>query len=94
VGPLQIQYGLHAGECEAIVLAIEQLADVVLLDDKDARAVAQQFGMEVTGSAGILIAAKREGLIPEVKPLLDAMIAQGVRIAPGVRQAALKLAGE
>jgi predicted nucleic acid-binding protein len=94
VGQLQIQQGLHAGECEAIVLATEQQADVVLLDDKDARTIAQQAGLKVVGSAGVLVAAKRGGLIPEVRPLLDAMIAQGVRIAPGVRLAALRLAGE
>jgi len=43
------------------------------MDERLSRAVAMRVGLQVTGVLGILIAAKRNNLIQEVKPLLDAL---------------------
>jgi len=67
---------LDSGEAEAIALAVELNADRLLMDERLGRAAATRAGLQVTGVLGILIAAKRNNLIQEVKPLLDALIEQ------------------
>ncbi len=67
---------LDLGEAEAIALALELNADRLLMDERLGRAAAIRAGLQVTGVLGILIAAKRNNLIPEVKPLLNALIEQ------------------
>lgn len=67
---------LDPGEAEAIALAVELNADRLLMDERLGRAAAMRVGLQVTGVLGILIAAKRNNLIQDVKPLLDALIEQ------------------
>lgn len=67
---------LDSGEAEAIALAVELNTDRLLMDERLGRAAATRAGLQVTGVLGILIAAKRNNLIQEVKPLLDALIEQ------------------
>ncbi len=85
---------MDAGEAEAIALAME-LGDVILiLDDKKARRVAQQIGLRVIGTVGMLLRAKRQGVIGEIKPLLTALIQADFRIADAIIREALRLSGE
>ncbi len=64
---------LDPGEAEAIILALEQKADLLLLDEIAARTIAESYRLTFTGSIGCLVEAKRGGIIPCIKPLLDAM---------------------
>jgi hypothetical protein len=50
-------------EAEALVLALEQKADLLLLDDQEARSMARKLGLPVTGTLGVLLKAKNEGMI-------------------------------
>jgi predicted nucleic acid-binding protein len=85
---------MDAGEAEAIALAME-LGDVILiLDDKKARRVAQQIGLRVIGTVGMLLRAKRQGVIAEIKPLLTALIQADFRITDAIIREALRLSGE
>lgn len=65
---------LDAGEREVIALALERREHRVLLDEKRARQVAQDMGLQVIGTIGTLLLAKNKQVIPRVAPLLDAMI--------------------
>ena len=65
---------LDDGEREAIALALETGVDKILLDERDARKVAQSIGLRLIGTLGILLLAKEKHIIAEIKPLLDAMI--------------------
>lgn len=85
---------LDAGERDAIALARALQAARILLDERAARAVAMRLGLTVSGSAGVLLAAKQVGIIPMVKPHLDQMIAQGRHIGPNVYEQVLRQAGE
>lgn len=62
---------LHQGEAEAICLSLEKKAKLFLIDDKDARTIAQLNNLPVTGTMGILLKAKKSGLISSVKQLID-----------------------
>jgi predicted nucleic acid-binding protein len=76
------------------MLALESRKAVVVLDDALARRVAEALGLRLTGTLGLLLDAKRAGLIPAVGPLLDQLQALRFRVAPHTRAAVLKLAGE
>ena len=70
------QENIDRGEAEAIVLALELKADLRLMDERRGRAVATSYGLNVTGLLGVLLQAKRNSLIPAVKPVMDQLIEQ------------------
>jgi predicted nucleic acid-binding protein len=85
---------IGAGEAEAIILALEQHPDAVLIDDLKARKFAKLRGLNIIGTLGILLKAKKEGLVQEIKPLLDDMLAANIRISEKIRELALQAAQE
>lgn len=91
---LHYQTKLGLGECAAIILAEEVGAHRLLLDDRNARQQAHSRSLPVLGTVGVILVAKNLGLIPTVKDVLDALIAQGMRLGPQLYQAALATAGE
>lgn len=68
-----LRLDLDAGEAEALALAVELSADLILLDERSGRRAAQRLGLAVVGTLGILIAAKDRGLLATVRPVLDAL---------------------
>lgn len=64
---------LHQGEAEAICLSLEKSAKLCLIDDKDARTIAQLNNLPVTGTLGVLLKAKEIGLISSVKQPMDSL---------------------
>lgn len=90
-----LQLELGAGESEAIVLAAETGADLVLLDEHKGRTIATRLGLKVVGSLGILVSAKHRGLLPAVRPVMEDLIHEsGFRVSLDVFERALRLAGE
>ena len=85
---------LDPGEAEAIALARAVQARVVILDELRGRRVAQQAGLPLIGSLGVLLRAKQVGLITTVAPLIHAMIGQGRRISPALQARIMAAAGE
>jgi hypothetical protein len=89
-----IQIELGAGEAEAIALALELDGALLLIDELRGRKYATHMGLEVIGTFGILIAAKRDGILPAVKPLVDALIKSGFYASESLYTKTLLLAGE
>jgi predicted nucleic acid-binding protein len=87
-------YGVSTADTTVIALAKEHYATLVLIDDKRLRRLAKETGLPVVGSGGILLKAKEEGLITEVKSALDLLIKHGARIGEPLYRRILTLAGE
>lgn len=83
-----------AGETAAMLLYKELAADYLLIDDKRGRKVAKINQIRTIGSLGVLLQAKRVGLIPAVAPLLRQIAASPVFIGADLLQTVLDLAGE
>ena len=70
----QLREELDPGEAEAIVLAIERRADLLLVDERRGRRTATAAGLTVTGLLGVVARAKQAGLIDLAKPVLYELI--------------------
>jgi len=68
---LLLMQNLDKGEAEAIALAIEMNADIILLDETDAREAADIYKIEKTGVLGILLLAKLKNEIPNLKQEIE-----------------------
>lgn len=67
---------VNVGEAEAIALAVEVNATRLIIDERLGRQAAANQGLNITGIFGVLIAAKKQGLISVVKPVMDNLISQ------------------
>jgi predicted nucleic acid-binding protein len=85
---------LDRGESEAISLALEAKATHLILDDLPARRLATGLGIPVVGTAGVVYLAKARGLVPAMRPVLDALRAKGFRLRQDVYEQLLENAGE
>lgn len=84
---------LDAGEAEVLWVALETGA-IAVVDEVPARRTAAQLGIAFTGTLGLLVDAKRRGLVAEVAPLLDELELHEFHMSQHVRAAILRAAGE
>lgn len=89
-----LELQVDKGESSAIALALEKPGSTIILDDYKARRVAEQLGLKVTGTVGIIVKAKLRGIIPSVKPYLKKIRTTDFRLSHELEKLALKEAGE
>lgn len=82
------------GETQAMLLYKALNAHYLLIDHKRGRKVAHLNQIKTIGSLGVLLQAKRTGLIAHIKPHLDQIEASDVYMAPSLITAVLHMAGE
>lgn len=85
---------LGSGEREVIALAIILKAGMIILDDLPARKTARAAGLNVVGTLGILLAAKRKKVIANVRGELDKLVANSFFLSPELYTRILEAAGE
>lgn len=88
---LQAASGLDDGESEAIILADELKSDVLIIDERRGRKVAQNLGITISGTVGILIQAHCESMISEdeVKNCFEYLKNSSIRLSDSLIQDAL-----
>ncbi|UCC54184.1 MAG: DUF3368 domain-containing protein [Anaerolineaceae bacterium] len=86
--------GLDKGEAEVLALAVEHEARLVVIDEARGRQYARRLSMPLTGTLGVLLLAKEEGLISAVAPLINQLEANGLHLSPKLIIKILKLAQE
>lgn len=89
-----LHQALDDGEAAALALADQIGADLVLLDESAARRRAEGLGLRKTGTVGVILRAKQEGLIEEVRPELDALRATSFWIGNPLYRRILEAADE
>jgi predicted nucleic acid-binding protein len=86
---------LAPGEASTLLLAQEHGAEcLVLMDEKLGRARARALELPVTGLAGVLLEARRSGLVEDLRPLFDRLARSDFRISPEMIRAVLDEAGD
>lgn len=85
-----LELSIEKGEAEAIVLAKELGAELVLMDERIPREMLKNLGFKVVGTVGILIKAAKEGLL-DLKDSLDDLRNKGFWLGDDVYELALRM---
>ena len=91
---LMFKSQLHDGEVEVMILAKEEDADLVIIDDGNARKHAKYLGLTLTGTIGVLIKAKQMGYVSEIKPLLEGLCKSGIYLSKELFEKCLDIVNE
>ena len=87
-----LMVSLHRGEAEAIALAIQVKADLLLLDDKKARLLAKRLGLKILGTIGVLILAKKRSLIDSLEEEITRLLEKSFWLSRSIVDRALERA--
>jgi uncharacterized protein len=91
---IEKSFGLGEGEVASMILYKHLAADLLLVDDALAKKVAYLNNLEVMGSLGVLLLAKKQGLIDLIQPLLDRLRNSDIYVSDQLLDQVLAMAGE
>lgn len=89
-----LELQIDKGESSAIALALETPDSTIILDDNKARKIASQLGLTYTGTIGVIVKAKLQGVIPSIKPVIAKIKETDFRISIDIELQALAIANE
>ena len=89
-----LRHDIDHGEAEAIALALERKASLILLDDSDAREKARLYHLPITGTVGLLLRAHHEGLLISFTETLNELESSGFRLNAKLKEKLLKEVGD
>ncbi|HRN95532.1 MAG: DUF3368 domain-containing protein [Chitinophagales bacterium] len=91
---LLLEMQIDKGEASAIALTLEMERSIVILDDYKARKLAEKLGLTYTGTVGVIIKAKLNGIIPSIKPIMKKIKESGFHLTAEIETLALQEAHE
>lgn len=91
---IDLPTSIDRGEASAIALAIEIPDSILILDDRAARKYAKGLGMNVTGTLGVIVKAKLDGIIPSIRPFVEAIRTTDFRFSATIEAEDYAMAGE
>jgi len=89
-----LEMQVDKGEASALALALETPDSILIIDDYRARKVAEKLELSYTGTIGVIIRAKINGIISSIKPMLAKIKRTDFRITGEIERQALMEAGE
>ena len=87
-------WDLGKGETAVLAWAFLNHGFEAIIDDRAARKCANVEGLRFRGTIGVILAARKHGLVPKVKPVFDNLVHAGLLIDKAILHEALRLAGE
>lgn len=90
----ELTFVMDYGESESVILYKESGASFLLIDDKKAREIAENLGVNCVGTIGILSIAKDKGLVLELRPLFKAFIQNNRYYSINLLNSILTMKGE
>ncbi|WP_457652781.1 DUF3368 domain-containing protein [Rhodocaloribacter sp.] len=87
-------WDLGQGETAVLSWAHQNPGYEVIVDDRAARNCAASLGIPVRGTLGVLLPAKKSGLLERIEPVVQKVVAVGLHVHPRLRDEVLRLAGE
>lgn len=94
IPPSVLEWGLGPGESAVLALALSTPKAVAIIDDLLGRKCAGAHGVPLRGTIGIVLAAKKEGHIPQVRPVIEDLLGSGLYLSRNILDYVLQLAGE
>lgn len=91
---VQLLEEIDLGEAESIVLALEEQAKYLIIDEYKGRLIADSYGIKIVGILGVLIQAKKKKIILKIKPHIDQLVEIGFRLDKKLIEKVLKGLGE
>jgi predicted nucleic acid-binding protein len=92
--PTVAAWNLGRGETEVLTYARANAGFTAVIDDLQARECALSLGLPMQGTLGVLLLAKKQGLLPRLRPALNDLIANDMRLGDALIDRVLRLAGE
>ena len=89
-----LELEVDKGEASAITLSTEKANSLLILDDLQARKLAEKLGLHYTGTLGMIARARREGVIESVKPIIEKIRNTNFRFSEEVFTTIMRIAGE
>jgi len=93
-GMLRLMYDLDYGEAAVLMVALEVSDPLVVIDDRLGRMIAESLHIPLRGTLGVLLDAKKRGLVDAVAPLVIQLERLGFRLSRSTAETVLRMAGE
>jgi predicted nucleic acid-binding protein len=94
VPPAIEAWALGPGESSVLAYAMMHRPMIAIIDDLSARHCAEVFKIPVSGTLGLVLTAKKRGVIPLARPVLEELRQCGMYLSDRVLNHALSFIGE
>lgn len=89
-----MQWGLGPGESAVLAESLHRAGTCVVIDDFAARKCAAALGIPVIGTLGIVLRARKQGVIPAARPVMEDLLRGGMFLSRSLLERTLALVGE